>query len=155
MSFCKLMSCYAAHCYTVAILIVVFDLLHDLLSSPISHRCVWSGITGHNLTPEKRDNNYTPHSLTPHRASAHSSTYNLHLYVLLCICNVHFNSIQYYHCYGWLFPPCPSGHLPRFIFSWFCVPVYNVVFTARAASPRRSPLPVVSRCSTQKRHVIT
>ena len=49
----------------------------------------------------------------------------------------------------------PSGHLPRFIFSWFCVPVYNVVFMARAASPRRSPLPVVSRCSTQKRHVIT
>ena len=49
----------------------------------------------------------------------------------------------------------PSGHLPRFSFSWFCVPVYNVVFMARAASPHRSPLPVVSRCSTQKRHVIT
>ena len=59
----------------------------------------------------------------------------------------------------------PSGHLPRFSFSWFCVPVYNVVFMARAASPRRSSrdhlldrtavLPVVSRCSTQKRHVIT
>ena len=31
-----------------------------------------------------------------------------------------------------------SGHLPRFSFSWFCVPVYNVVFIARAASPRRS-----------------
>ena len=30
----------------------------------------------------------------------------------------------------------PSGHLPRFSFSWFCVPVYNVVFMARAASPR-------------------
>ena len=27
----------------------------------------------------------------------------------------------------------PSGHLPRFSFSWFCVPVYNVVFMARAA----------------------
>ena len=40
------------------------DLLHDLLSSPISHHCVWSVITGHNLTPEKRDNNFTPHPLT-------------------------------------------------------------------------------------------
>ena len=30
----------------------------------------------------------------------------------------------------------PSGHLPSFSFSWFCVPVYNVVFMARAASPR-------------------
>ena len=29
----------------------------------------------------------------------------------------------------------PSGHLPRFSFSWFCVSVYNVVFMARAASP--------------------
>ena len=38
-----------------------WHLLHDLLSLPISHRCVWSGITGHNLTPEKHDNNYTPH----------------------------------------------------------------------------------------------
>jgi len=35
-------------------------LLHDLLSSPISHHCVWSDITGHNLTPEKHDNNYSP-----------------------------------------------------------------------------------------------
>ena len=33
----------------------------------------------------------------------------------------------------------PSGHLPRFIFSWFCVPVYNAVFVARDASPRRPP----------------
>jgi len=32
-----------------------------LLSLP----CVWSVITAHNLTPEKRDNNYTPHPLTP------------------------------------------------------------------------------------------
>ena len=36
-----------------------FRLLRDLLSSPIFHYCVWSGITGHNLAPEKRDNNYT------------------------------------------------------------------------------------------------
>jgi len=40
-------------------------LLPDLLSSPISHHCVWSGITGHNLTPEKRDNKYMPQPLTP------------------------------------------------------------------------------------------
>ena len=26
---------------------------------------LWSVITAHNLTPEKRDNNYSPHSLTP------------------------------------------------------------------------------------------
>jgi len=49
----------------------------------------------------------------------------------------------------------PSGHLPRFSFSWFCVPVSNVVFMARAASPRLFALPVLSRSSTQKRHVIT
>ena len=54
-------------------------LLHDLLSSHISQHCVWSGITGHNITPEKRDNNYTPHPVTPLRASAQSSTYNWHL----------------------------------------------------------------------------
>jgi len=41
------------------------QLLHDLLSSPIPHDCVWSGITGHNLTPEKRDNNHTPQPITP------------------------------------------------------------------------------------------
>jgi len=41
-------------------------LLHDLLSSHISHHCVWSGITGHNLTPEKCGNNYTTHPLSPH-----------------------------------------------------------------------------------------
>ena len=33
-------------------------LLHDRLSSPISHHCVWSGITGDNLTPEKGENIY-------------------------------------------------------------------------------------------------
>jgi len=39
-------------------------LLHDLLSSPIPRRYVWSGITGHNLTPEKRDRE-APHPVTP------------------------------------------------------------------------------------------
>ena len=60
----------------------------------------------------------------------------------------------------------PSGHLPRFSFSWFCVPVYNVVFMARAASPRRSSrdrllnctagLPVVSWCDpeTSRDHLL-
>ena len=33
----------------------------------------------------------------------------------------------------------PSGHLPRFSFSWFCVPVYSVVFMARAASSPARP----------------
>jgi len=55
------------------------DLLHDLLSSPISHRCVWSGLTGHNLTPEKRDNNYTHHPLTPTSCLRNKATYNWHL----------------------------------------------------------------------------
>jgi len=31
----------------------------------------------------------------------------------------------------------PSGQFPRFIFSWFCVPVYNAVFVPRGAG---SPL---------------
>jgi len=29
------------------------------------YHCVWSVITAHNLTPEKGDNNYSPHSQTP------------------------------------------------------------------------------------------
>jgi len=32
--------------------------------APLYH-CVWSVITAHNLTPEKRGNNYSPHLLTP------------------------------------------------------------------------------------------
>jgi len=44
-------------------------LLHDLLSWPMSHHCVWGG-----LTPEKRDT-----VLPPLRACAQSSTYNWHL----------------------------------------------------------------------------
>jgi len=44
-------------------------LLHDLLSWPMSHHCVWGG-----LTPEKRD------TVLPRlRACDQSSTYNWHL----------------------------------------------------------------------------
>ena len=46
---------------------VTVDLLlfHDLLLRSYLYHCVWSVITAHNLTPEKRDNNYSPHPLTP------------------------------------------------------------------------------------------
>jgi len=40
-------------------------LFHDLLLRSYLDRCVWSVITAHSLTPEKRDNNYSPHPLTP------------------------------------------------------------------------------------------
>ena len=35
-------------------------LFHDLLLRSYLYRCVCSVITAHNLTPEKRDNNYSP-----------------------------------------------------------------------------------------------
>ena len=35
-------------------------LFHDLLLRSYLYYCVWSVITAHNLTPEKRDNNYSP-----------------------------------------------------------------------------------------------
>jgi len=37
---------------------------HDLLLRSYLYHCVWSVITAHNITPEKRDNNYSPHPLT-------------------------------------------------------------------------------------------
>ena len=37
----------------------------------------------------------------------------------------------------------PSGQFPRFIFSWFCVPVYNAVFVPRGAGS-----PLASLCFT-------
>ena len=40
-------------------------LFHDLLLRSYLYHCVWSVITVHNLTPEKCDNNYSPHHLTP------------------------------------------------------------------------------------------
>jgi len=40
-------------------------LFHDLLLRSYLYHCVWSVITAHNLTPEKRDNNYLPHPLIP------------------------------------------------------------------------------------------
>ena len=40
-------------------------LFHDLLLRSYLYHFVWSVITAHNLTPEKRDNNYSPHPLIP------------------------------------------------------------------------------------------
>ena len=45
------------------------SLFHDLLLRSYLYRCVWSVITAHNLTPEKRDDNYSPHPLTPTSAT--------------------------------------------------------------------------------------
>jgi len=42
-------------------------LFHYLLLRSYLYHCVRSVITAHVLTPEKRDNNYSPHSLTPLR----------------------------------------------------------------------------------------
>ena len=42
-------------------LAIVCILFHDLLLRSYLYHCVWSVITAHNLTPEKRDNNYSPH----------------------------------------------------------------------------------------------
>jgi len=53
--------------------IQLFHHFFDLLSSPISHDCVLSGITGHNLTPEKCDILNAP-SYNPHFVNAQSST---------------------------------------------------------------------------------
>jgi len=40
------------------------NLFHDLLLRSYLYHCSWSVITAHNVTPEKRDNNYLPHALT-------------------------------------------------------------------------------------------
>jgi len=40
-------------------------LFHDLLLRSYLYHCVWGVITAHNLTPEKRDNNHSPHALSP------------------------------------------------------------------------------------------
>jgi len=42
----------------------LYLLFHDLLLRFYLCHCVWSVITAHNLTPEKRDK-YSPHPLTP------------------------------------------------------------------------------------------
>jgi len=43
----------------------VSPLFHHLLLRSCLYRCVWSVTTAHNLTPQKRDNNYSPHPLNP------------------------------------------------------------------------------------------
>jgi len=45
--------------------IISSSLFHDLLLRSHLYHWVWSVITAHNLTPEKRDNNYSLHPLTP------------------------------------------------------------------------------------------
>jgi len=42
-----------------------FLVFHDLVLRYYLYHCVWSVITAHNFTLEKRDNNYSPQSLTP------------------------------------------------------------------------------------------
>jgi len=73
---------YDHHCCSVH---VDDFLLHDLLSSPISHHCVWSGIAGHNLT------------LTPTSCLRN----NIQLITAVCPCSgcllaYTFNSLQYH-----------------------------------------------------------
>jgi len=50
-------------------------LFHDLLLRSYLYHCVWSVITVHNLTPGKRENNYSPHPLT--LTSCLATTFNL------------------------------------------------------------------------------
>ena len=59
-------------------------LFHDLLLRSYLYHCVWGVITAHNLTPEKRDNNYSPHPLTPPPfvPPEQHSAYKLHLALL-------------------------------------------------------------------------
>ena len=57
------------------------QLIHDLRLRSYLYHCVWSVTTARNLTPEKRDNNYSPHPLTATSCQQHS-TYNWHLSLL-------------------------------------------------------------------------
>jgi len=50
---------------TAELLLKVGSLFHDLLLRFYLYHCVRSVITAHNLTPEKHNNNYSPHPLTP------------------------------------------------------------------------------------------
>ena len=55
---------------------------HDLPLRSYIYHCVWSVITAHNLTPEKRNNNYSPHSLTPTTCLRNNIQLNWHLSLL-------------------------------------------------------------------------
>ena len=52
-------------CHVIVPAVTLPCLFHGLLLRSYLYHCVWSVITAHNLTPEKRDNNYSPHPLTP------------------------------------------------------------------------------------------
>jgi len=60
----------------------VATLFHDLLLRSYLYHCVWSVITAHNLTPEKRDNNFAPTSNPHYVPPKQHSTYNWHLALL-------------------------------------------------------------------------
>jgi len=67
-------------------------LFHDLLLRSYLYHCVWSVITAHNLTPEKRDNNCSPHPLTPTSCVRN----NIQLITGIspcCVCNVYLNTL--------------------------------------------------------------
>jgi len=57
----------------------IFCLFHDLLLRSYLYHCVWSVTTAHSFTPEKRDNNYSSHSLTPTWCLRNNIQYNWHL----------------------------------------------------------------------------
>jgi len=70
--------------YTIILRGAVFfvDTLYILLRSYF-YRCVWSVITAHNLTPEKRDNNLFAPAPNPHFVPPKQHlTYNWHLALL-------------------------------------------------------------------------
>jgi len=52
-------------------------LFHDLLLRSYLYHCVWSVITAHNVTPEKHDNNYSPHPLSP-TSCLHDANFNVY-----------------------------------------------------------------------------
>jgi len=54
----------AATVMSTPVTVSIYVLFHDLVLRSYFYRRVWSVITAHNLTPEKR-NNYLPHSITP------------------------------------------------------------------------------------------
>jgi len=48
-----------------ACVLVCLYFIYDLLFRSCLYHCVWSVITAYDFIPEKRDNNYSPHPLTP------------------------------------------------------------------------------------------
>jgi len=61
--------CFVSQYFTVGVNFAFMNTYNHIISWPILrsylYHCVWSVITALNLTPEKRDNNYSPHPLIP------------------------------------------------------------------------------------------